>query len=80
MTQLSVMVYPTQTYYVFQQDGVQLDLVFTTPSVSAHVDHLALPFSYITYNVSSIDGQPHSVQIYYENTAEMAGMDVVYVN
>jgi hypothetical protein len=76
MQQISVKVWPTQTYYVFQQDGVQLEVVFTTPSLEAAFSNLALPFSYISYNVSSYDGQSHSVQLYYDNTAEMAVTDV----
>lgn len=27
--------------------------------------------TYLTYNVTSIDGKDHSVQIYYDNTAEV---------
>ena len=49
---------------------------FTTPSAEADIDNLMLPYSYITYNVTSIDGNDHSVQIYYESTAEMAGVNL----
>ena len=74
--QVSVQVFPTQTKYVFEQSGVQLSLVFSTPAFVNEPESLALPFSYISYNVTSIDGQAHSVQIYYDNTAEQAVADV----
>ena len=76
MQQISVVVAPTQTYYTFQQDGVQLELIFSTPSFYAEYQNMALPFSYITYSVTSIDGLPHTVQIYYDNTAEASVTDV----
>ena len=56
-------VYPTQTYYVFRQDGVQLDLTFSTPAFVNDPASLALPFSYMSFNVSVVDGQSHDVKV-----------------
>ena len=76
MQQLSVQVFPTQTHYTFQQGGVQLDLWFSTPAFVNQPQSLALPFTYLTYHVSSIDGNAHTVSLYYDNTAEQAVTDV----
>ena len=72
MQQKSVQVFPTRTVYSFQQGGVNLTVTFSTPSFPANVTFGSLPVSYITYNVVSVDGQTHSVSLYYDNTAEVA--------
>ena len=75
MKQVKMTVYPTQTIYIFQRGGVQLTLTFTTPafghifptdSWSLH----ALPLTYITFQVESIDQKPHPVKIYFDITGE----------
>jgi hypothetical protein len=70
--QLSVTVYPTRTVYVFEQAGVKLTLTFTTPLLPSSLEMLSRPVTYITYNVMSTDARQHSVQLYYDNTAEIA--------
>ena len=72
MQQKSVQVFPTRTVYSFLQGGVSLNLTFSTPSFPANVTLGSLPVSYITYDVVSVDGQTHSVSLYYDNTAEVA--------
>jgi hypothetical protein len=71
MSQKSVTVYPTRTIYVFQQSGVQLTLTFITPLIPSSLDLLSRPVTYLTYDVVSIDGRQHNVQIYYDNTGEL---------
>ena len=34
------------------------------------------PTTYLTYEVSTIDGKSHSVQLYYDNTAEVSVCEV----
>ncbi len=63
MTQVSVQVQPTQTMYVLEAAGVQLTLTFSTPAFVAEPASLALPYTYITFNVSAIDGNSHNVQV-----------------
>ena len=87
--------YPTQTVYKFQQDGVQLELIVSPCGPHMNIIILAFsyvlflvqinvlfvqfstnrlplwPMTYLTYKVSAIDGKSHSVQLYYDNTAEV---------
>jgi hypothetical protein len=72
MQQISVTVYPTNTVYVFQQAGIQLTVTFTTPLLPWSLDLLSRPVTYLTLQAQSYDGKAHSVQIYYDNTAEIA--------
>eukprot|EP01118_Nematostelium_gracile_P012026 TRINITY_DN4337_c0_g1_i2.p1 TRINITY_DN4337_c0_g1~~TRINITY_DN4337_c0_g1_i2.p1 ORF type:complete len:685 (+),score=200.62 TRINITY_DN4337_c0_g1_i2:45-2099(+) len=72
ITQNSVTVFPTQTVYSFSDAGIELNVTFTTPSLTDDYDLLSRPITYITFVVTSIDGKSHSVQIYYDNTAEVA--------
>ncbi|KAK8789943.1 hypothetical protein WA158_006723 [Blastocystis sp. Blastoise] len=75
VTQKSVVVYPTRTIYVFEQDGVELTVTFGAPDFVDKIEYLSLPFTYINYSVRSIDGKSHNVQVYFDNTAEMATDD-----
>ena len=47
---------------------VQINVLF----VQFSTNRLPLwPMTYLTYKVSAIDGKSHSVQLYYDNTAEV---------
>ncbi len=70
MKQLSVEVLPTRTIYQFEQAGVHLELVFTTPALLDDLDILARPVTYVTWNVRSADKQPHAVSLYFDATGE----------
>lgn len=77
--QVNLTVYPTQTVYTFQQNGVQLTLTFSTPGYTDFALQsglLYVPITYLTFDVLSMDGNTHSVQLYYDNTAEGAVADV----
>lgn len=71
MTQKSVAVQPTQTIYTFEAAGVQLVLRFTTPTIPTDLDLLSQPVTYITFTVTSLDGEEHSIKLYYDQTAEV---------
>lgn len=70
--QTNLVVNPTSTIYTFQGSGVQLIVNFTTPSILNDLSYLVLPGSYITFVVTSLDQQPHSVALYYDNSGEVA--------
>ena len=38
-----------------------------------------MPTTFLTYKVSTIDGKSHSVQLYYDNTAEVSMREVCRV-
>ena len=70
--QKSVNVMPTQTFYTFECGGVSLDLIFTAPFLLNDLEAMTSPFNYITYQVRSIDGKDHDVQLYMEATPQWA--------
>lgn len=76
MQQQSVTVYPTQTVYVFQQNGVELAVTFTTPLLTHNWELLSRPITYITFKLRSVDGAGHMVDLYYDHTAEFCVADV----
>jgi hypothetical protein len=70
--QKSAIVMPTQTFYKFDCGAVQLDLIFTSPLLMNNLDLFSRPINYITWQVRSLDGKKHDVQIYLEATPEFA--------
>lgn len=70
--QKSMNVTPTQTFYTFECGGVSLDLIFTAPFLLNDLEAMTSPFNYITYQVRSIDGKDHDVQLYLEATPQWA--------
>ena len=44
---------------------------FSTPSYAIPGQLPYLPLTYLTYDVASIDGQSHQVQLYYDNSGEV---------
>ena len=69
--QKSVDVMATSTYYTFTCGPVELDVVFTAPMVMDDLDLISTPVNYISYQVRSTDGQPHSVQFYVSTTPQL---------
>ncbi len=72
MQETALHVTPTQTEYTFQAAGVSLQATFLSPSIPTDLDLLAQPVTYLTWNVSAIDGKPHSVQLYLGIDARIA--------
>lgn len=64
--QTSVNVQPMQTIYDFKAGPVDLKLTFTAPLFMDDLDLLSRPVNYITYDVTSNDGQSHDVAVYFE--------------
>ena len=70
--QKSANVLPTQTYYTFECGPVQLDMIFTSPLLLDDLDLMSTPVNYISYQVQSLDGKEHDVQVYMEATPHWA--------
>ncbi|MBC8592402.1 DUF4965 domain-containing protein [Oscillospiraceae bacterium N12] len=64
--QISADVQPMQTLYKFACGPVNLDLTFTAPLFMDNLDLLSRPVNYISYEVTSNDGQSHDVELYFE--------------
>ncbi|MBR7053284.1 MAG: DUF4965 domain-containing protein, partial [Prevotella sp.] len=69
--QKAVDVMATSTYYTFDCGPVELKLVFTAPMLLDDLDLLSTPVNYISYQVSSTDGNAHDVQFYFATTAQL---------
>ncbi|HAD02177.1 MAG TPA: glutaminase, partial [Porphyromonadaceae bacterium] len=70
--QKSANVMPTQTFYTFECGPVQLDLIFTAPLLMDDLELMTTPINYVTYQVKSLDGAKHDVQIYFDATPQWA--------
>lgn len=64
--QTSADVQPTQTRYTFECGNVELNLSFIAPLLMDDLNLISRPVNYISYDVNSLDGQSHDVQIYFE--------------
>jgi hypothetical protein len=64
--QKSVDVQATRTYYEFACGPVDLTLTFTAPLLLQRPDILSRPVNYISYAVTSTDGEKHDVELYFE--------------
>ncbi|MFZ5828753.1 MAG: DUF5127 domain-containing protein, partial [Planctomycetota bacterium] len=65
-------VWPTRTVYQYQAGGVELTLTFLTPTLPHDLALLSRPATYLTWEARSLDGRPHTVQIYFDASAEIA--------
>lgn len=72
MKQTGLRVLPTRTIYEFEGGGVRVGLTFFTPVLPRDLDTLSRPLTYIVWEVQSMDGLTHAVQVYFDNTAEAA--------
>ncbi|HSU68092.1 MAG TPA: DUF5127 domain-containing protein, partial [Tepidisphaeraceae bacterium] len=70
--QQSVEVLPTRSIYQFDDSHVHVTLTFMTPALPDDLDALALPLSYITWEVKSVDGKPHAVSVYDSVSSQLA--------
>jgi hypothetical protein len=70
--QTGVTVNPTQTIYNFQNESVNIELVFTTPALNSNLDVLSRPVTYLSWKIKSVDGKSHDVQMYFDCGGEIA--------
>lgn len=61
----------TNTYYSFECGGVNLDVVFTAPMLMDDVELMSTPINFISYQVTSNDGNEHDVQFLFSTTPEL---------
>jgi hypothetical protein len=63
---------PTRSIYDFENGKVHVTLTFMRPALPDDLDAMALPLSYITWQVHSMDGQDHAVSLYDSTSSELA--------
>ena len=72
LSQTSVSVLPTRTIYTFANKLVRVTLTFMTPSLPSNLDLMSRPVTYLSWDVASVDGKPHQVQVYFDCGADIA--------
>jgi len=72
LKQLSRAIWPTRTIYDFEDAGIHLTLTFFTPALPDDLDVLSRPVTYVSWNVRSVDGQPHATSLYFDASAQLA--------
>ena len=64
MRQVSISVRPTHTIYTFEEASVRLMVTFFTPAFPEDLDLLSRPVTYLTWDVTALDGKRHDMSIY----------------
>ena len=75
MTQVALNVTPTQSQYRMRGGGVELTVDFLSPVEATDLRRLSMPFGYIFASARSVDGKPHTVNLYFDITGEWAHGD-----
>src|ERR1700744_5878088 len=70
LKQVSRAIWPTRTIYDFEDAGIHLTLTFFTPALPEDLDVLSRPVTYVSWDVRSIDGQPHATSLYFDASAQ----------
>jgi len=72
LPQVNLTVTPTRSIYEFEGANVHVTLTFMTPALPQDLDALSLPLSFITWDVRSVDGGKHAVELYDSTSSELA--------
>ncbi|HEY3854206.1 MAG TPA: DUF4965 domain-containing protein [Verrucomicrobiae bacterium] len=71
LPQTSLQVTPTSSIYDFENEKVHVTLRFLRPALPEDLDAMALPLSYITWEIRSVDGQKHQVSLYDSTSSQL---------
>ena len=72
LTQTSLEVLPTHTIYHFTGAQIELTLTFLNPALPKNLDVLSRPVTYVTWSAHATDGGNHTVQVYFDSSAQLA--------
>jgi hypothetical protein len=70
--QVGLQVTPTRSLYDFDDGKIHVTLTFLRPALPFDLDAVALPLTFLTWQVRSIDGRPHAVSIYDSTGSQLA--------
>lgn len=68
--QKSVSVTPTRTRYLFENEIISAELIFTSPLLLDRLDILSRPVSYLEYHIRVTDGKEHEIEFYFDMSTE----------
>lgn len=71
LPQTGLQVTPTRSIYEFQSDKIHVTLTFMRPALPDDLDAMALPLSYLTWAVRSVDGKDHAVSLYDSTSSQL---------
>ncbi|KAI0358680.1 DUF1793-domain-containing protein [Trametes cingulata] len=71
----NVQITPTRSIFVMQAGPMNVTVTFLSPIEPADWVLQSLPFSYVSVEASSLDGQSHNVQVYSDISAEWLSGD-----
>ncbi|KAJ8483513.1 hypothetical protein ONZ51_g4651 [Trametes cubensis] len=71
----NVQITPTRSIFVMQAGPMNVTVTFLSPIEPSDWVLQSLPFSYVSVEASSLDGQPHDVQMYSDISAEWLSGD-----
>jgi hypothetical protein len=71
LPQTGLQVTPTRSIYDFENDKIHVTLTFMRPALPDDLDAMALPLSYITWDVRSTDGQKHAISLYDSTSSQL---------
>ena len=72
MPQARLQVLPTRTVYDFDDGHIHCTLTFLRPALPDDLEALALPLTYLTWEVRSVDGKEHVVSLYDSTSSQLA--------
>jgi Domain of unknown function (DUF4965)/Domain of unknown function (DUF5127)/Domain of unknown function (DUF1793)/Domain of unknown function (DUF4964) len=72
LPQVGLQVLPTRSVYDFENQNIHVTLTFMTTALPDDLDVLTRPLSYITWDVRSLDGAEHEVQLFYSTSSQLA--------
>ena len=75
MNQISLEVTATRSIFVLAGGGVNLTVTFFSPVDPDDLKRQCVPFSYITIQAASSDGDSHAVEVYFDISGEWAHGD-----
>jgi len=72
LPQVGLRVTPTQSIYDFENAQIHVTLTFLRPALPQDLDAMALPLSYLTWQMHSVDGKQHAVSLFQSTSAQIA--------
>lgn len=72
LPQTGLSVSATKTTYRFKNGKVKVSMSFLAPSLPSDLEVFARPVNYVAWDVASVDGAPHSVQVYFSASGLLA--------
>jgi len=71
LPQTGLQITPTRSIYDFEDEKIHVTLTFMRPALPDDLEAMALPLSYITWQVRSKDGKEHQVALYDSTSSQL---------